>query len=48
MAILCSKPDQWGSLPPHAAITNRLIFFHLGVMCAREMGVQYDLHIQVM
>ena len=36
MANLCSKPDQWGSLPPHAAITNGLITFGLGVMCARD------------
>ena len=38
MANLCSKPDWWGSLPPHAAITNRLIIFGLCVMCATEMG----------
>ena len=41
MANLCSKHDQWDSLPPHAAITNGLIIFGLGVMCATEMGLQY-------
>ena len=41
MANLCSKPDRWGSLPPHAAITNGLITFGLGVICATEMGLQY-------
>ena len=41
MANLCSKPDQWDSLPPHAAITNGLIIFGLGVMCATQMGLQY-------
>ena len=41
MANLCSKPDQWDSLSPHAAITNGLIIFGLGVMCATEMGLQY-------
>ena len=40
MANLCSKPDQWDSLPPHAAITNGLIIFGLDVMCATEMGLQ--------
>ena len=41
MANLCSKPEWWGSLPPHAAITTALIFSCLNVMCAREMGLQY-------
>ena len=41
MANLCSKPDQWDSLSPHAAITDGLIIFGLGVMCATEMGLQY-------
>ena len=41
MANLCSKPERWGSLPPHAAITTGLIFSCLNVMCAREMGLQY-------
>ena len=41
MANLCSKPDWWGSLPPHEAIKNGLIVFNFGVICAREMGLQY-------
>ena len=40
MANLCSKPEWWGSLPPHAAIMAGLIFTCLNVMCAREMGLQ--------
>ena len=41
MANLCSKPDRWGSLPSHVAIKNGLIVFGFGVICAREMGLQY-------
>ena len=41
MANLCSKPERWGSLPPHAAIMIGLIFSYLNVMYAREMGLQY-------
>ena len=41
MANLCSMPDQWGSLPSDAAITNGLIFLGFGVICARDMGLQY-------
>ena len=41
MANLCSKPDWWGSLPPHVTISNGLIIFGLCVMCATQMGLQY-------